>query len=507
MFNFKFARNSIKNNIRICLPFFLISLIFYILLFSTIALGDSTSLLKVEFGNNVWEIMRIPIFLLVFISSIAVSSAFSFTLTKRTDELKLYNLLGARYRDILILILKELVLLYLFIISFGTISGIAIGKFFYLIFINVIDVSYFNLEINLSIIFYSSLYYCLSFLFIMILSSRFIWKTIKSSHKHVKKKISNETRDFCIFIIICFLLIMAVFFNSAILKLGILILIIFVSFYFLQSYCLSKYIQLVRKKEKYYKKLNFLSINLILKQIKHNSLKLSFSALLLLLSSISMIIPFSGFYSESPIILNITPLSNTTQYETKYFNNLEEDRLDVSKKSYSGDLKNATSIAYYENQDYFISRDSRKKCSLSNNKLRTMDKVLTELGTISMIGLLTSISLSLLTGNIIFNSNVYLIKRKKENIFSFISLYLSTVDTIKWKRIQNILYFLIPIFLSTIGLMIILPLLLTTLQLLGIHNTKIIIKIVIFVSFINFSLYSLSFFFVKFINSLPSKEY
>ena len=499
MFNFKFAYKNIKNNIRICLPFMLISLVFYILLFSTIALGDSTSLLKVEFGDNIWEIMRTPIILLAFINSIAVTSAFSFGLSKRTDEFKLYNLLGAKYRDILILISKELVLLYIFIISIGTLSGIAIGKFFYLVFINVIDVSYFNLEISFSIIIFSSLYYCLSLFFIIILSSIIIWKTIKSSHIHVKTKRYNEIKNFCVsFIIFLLLLIMDIFFYSKILKLVILILIIFVSIYFLLSYCLSKCIQLIIKKDMYYKKLNFLSINIVLKEISNNSLKLAFSTFLLLVSAISMIISFSGFYSESPISLNSISINNIAYSKVKHFNNLEIVALDTSKKENN-------SIYDGDKPDFLLIKELKGRVTNSKTN-RIMNKDLTELGIISMISILISISLSLLCGSILFNSNVYLVNRKKEINFSFTNLFLSTVDKIRWQRIKNIIFFLTPIFLYTMGLIIVLPLLLKTIQLLGVRDTKIIINTTIVVTFINFLLYSLSFFFVKLINSLFSKE-
>lgn len=146
MFYVKLASRNIRKSLSNFLPFALSSVVMFImnLVIATILL--SPSLKKMPGAANVAMLLVLGLIVLTIFATIFMIYSYRFLLKRRTKEFGLYNILGLKKRQIVQISVLELLMMFIATVAAGTISGIILAKFLYLILINLLGENYFDLQ-------------------------------------------------------------------------------------------------------------------------------------------------------------------------------------------------------------------------------------------------------------------------------------------------------------------------------------------------------------------------
>lgn len=146
MFYLKIAWHNLKHSIDQYIPFLLASLLLY-------SLTCSTLLILLSGVGKDMGTASIALFLGVIVLSIfaVVMEHYSYNILmkQRSSEFGLYNILGMNKRQVARVASLELFIIYMFLISIGSLFSAFFAKFIYLIFVNIINYNELNLSLSL----------------------------------------------------------------------------------------------------------------------------------------------------------------------------------------------------------------------------------------------------------------------------------------------------------------------------------------------------------------------
>lgn len=313
--NLKLALNNIKKEKNTFSPFIISSLSMFIIVFIMFSMRVSHSLKKL---NN-WEIISKMLFFglvtVILFSIIFLFYSYNFLLNERSREYSIYNVLGFKKSNIILVAFYEILICLLIITGVGLIDGIAIAKFLFLIFVNVIGESYYNLEINpLAIIFVIETF----FLIFTILFSLGALKILKTSPKELLTKTSKgerEPKGKIILTISSLMLLISGYYLAltvdnpvnALTKFFIAVLLVIFGTYLFYIAVTISYLKMKKKMRSYYTSHNFISTNLLLYRMKANAIGLANITILLTMSLVTLIVTTGLFIGSKQVILDNFP--------------------------------------------------------------------------------------------------------------------------------------------------------------------------------------------------------
>ncbi|PFG89949.1 hypothetical protein BW154_10350 [Lactococcus lactis] len=315
MLNLKLALNNIKKEKNTFSPFIISSLSMFIIVFIMFSMRVSHSLKKL---NN-WEIISKMLFFglvtVILFSIIFLFYSYNFLLNERSREYSIYNVLGFKKSNIILVAFYEILICLLIITGVGLIVGIAIAKFLFLIFVNVIGESYYNLEINpLAILFVIETF----FLIFTILFSLGALKILKTSPKELLTKTSKgerEPKGKIILTISSLMLLISGYYLAltvdnpvnALTKFFIAVLLVIFGTYLFYIAVTISYLKMKKKMRSYYTSHNFISTNLLLYRMKANAIGLANITILLTMSLVTLIVTTGLFIGSKQVILDNFP--------------------------------------------------------------------------------------------------------------------------------------------------------------------------------------------------------
>ncbi|WP_241654686.1 FtsX-like permease family protein [Sporolactobacillus shoreae] len=131
----------------------------------------SPSLKKLQGGSSFAVLLGLGLIVLTIFATIFMIYSYRFLLKRRTKEFGLYNILGLKKRHIVRISILELFMMFLATVIAGTVLGIILAKFFYLIFIHLLGENYFDLQWSpLAVMIVTVIFACI-YLLLMIISS------------------------------------------------------------------------------------------------------------------------------------------------------------------------------------------------------------------------------------------------------------------------------------------------------------------------------------------------
>ncbi|WP_010631129.1 FtsX-like permease family protein [Sporolactobacillus vineae] len=146
MLYLKLAGRNIRQSISNFLPFALSSVVMFIMNLMVATILLSPSLKKLQGWGNFAMLLILGLIVLTLFAVIFMIYSYRFLLKRRTKEFGLYHILGLKKRQIARIAALELLMMLLATVIAGTILGIILAKFLYLIFIHLLGENYFDLQ-------------------------------------------------------------------------------------------------------------------------------------------------------------------------------------------------------------------------------------------------------------------------------------------------------------------------------------------------------------------------
>lgn len=148
MFYLKLAVRNIKKSLGIFSPFLLATTVMFAMTFIISNISFSKGVDKLRGAQYAQFMMFAGLFIVIVFSVIIVSYSYRFLLKQRTKEFGLYNILGLNKRQISKISFWELLIALVGTIITGTIVGVILSQFLFLVFVKIIGANYFNLGIS-----------------------------------------------------------------------------------------------------------------------------------------------------------------------------------------------------------------------------------------------------------------------------------------------------------------------------------------------------------------------
>ncbi|RYL92440.1 FtsX-like permease family protein [Sporolactobacillus sp. Y61] len=146
MFYLKLASRNIRQSMSHFLPFSLASVVMFIMNMLIATILFSPSLKKLQGASNAAMLLALGLIVLALFATIFLIYSYRFLLKQRTKAFGLYHILGLKKSQIVRISLLELLMMFLVTVVAGTVLGIILAKFFYLILIHLLGESYFDLQ-------------------------------------------------------------------------------------------------------------------------------------------------------------------------------------------------------------------------------------------------------------------------------------------------------------------------------------------------------------------------
>ena len=149
MFYLKLAIRNIKKSVGIFAPFLLATTVMFTMTFIISNISLSKGLDKLQGAQYAQFMLYAGLVIVILFSVVIVSYSYRFLLKQRTKEFGLYNILGLNKRQISTISFWELFITLLVTIVTGTIIGVILSEFSFLVFVKIIGANYFNLGLSL----------------------------------------------------------------------------------------------------------------------------------------------------------------------------------------------------------------------------------------------------------------------------------------------------------------------------------------------------------------------
>ncbi|BAV02268.1 FtsX-like permease family protein [Lactococcus formosensis] len=310
MLSFKLAVQNLKKGLKSFAPFLVASVTMFVLLFVTASIAQSPSLEKMKGGAAVGQMMSFAMWILAIFGGIILIYSYRFLQLQRSREFGLYDILGLGKKKIALVSFFELVMSYIATVIIGTIVGIAFSKFLFLIFINMIGESNFNLAITPASILTVAAIFLLFFAVLLVIGTFIIWKSssldlLREASKGEKEPKSN------IFMALIGIVLLVVGYGLALnvdnpvktlSTFFLAVLSVILGTYFFYISFTVWYLKWRKKRNSYYKPQNFITISSMLYRMKANAVGLANITILLSMTLVTLVVTIGIFFGTTQTV-------------------------------------------------------------------------------------------------------------------------------------------------------------------------------------------------------------
>ncbi|MDT2725622.1 FtsX-like permease family protein [Lactococcus formosensis] len=310
MLSFKLAVQNLKKGLKSFAPFLVASVTMFVLLFVTASIAQSPSLEKMKGGAAVGQMMSFAMWILAIFGGIILIYSYRFLQLQRSREFGLYDILGLGKKKIALVSFFELVMSYIATVIIGTIVGIAFSKFLFLIFINMIGESNFNLAITPASILTVAAIFLLFFAVLLVIGTFIIWKSssldlLREASKGEKEPKSN------IFMALIGIVLLVVGYGlalnvdnpvKALPTFFLAVLSVILGTYFFYISFTVWYLKWRKKRNSYYKPQNFITISSMLYRMKANAVGLANITILLSMTLVTLVVTIGIFFGTTQTV-------------------------------------------------------------------------------------------------------------------------------------------------------------------------------------------------------------
>ncbi|USJ20838.1 FtsX-like permease family protein [Lactococcus formosensis] len=310
MLSFKLAVQNLKKGLKSFAPFLVASVTMFVLLFVTASIAQSPSLEKMKGGAAVGQMMSFAMWILAIFGGIILIYSYRFLQLQRSREFGLYDILGLGKKKIALVSFFELVMSYIATVIIGTIVGIAFSKFLFLIFINMIGESNFNLAITPASILTVAAIFLLFFAVLLVIGTFIIWKSssldlLREASKGEKEPKSN------IFMALIGIVLLVVGYGlalnvdnpvKALSTFFLAVLAVILGTYFFYISFTVWYLKWRKKRNSYYKPQNFITISSMLYRMKANAVGLANITILLSMTLVTLVVTIGIFLGSTQTV-------------------------------------------------------------------------------------------------------------------------------------------------------------------------------------------------------------
>ncbi|WEV44839.1 FtsX-like permease family protein [Streptococcaceae bacterium ESL0687] len=300
MFYLKLAINNIRKSFSNFAPFLLASTVMYVmnLIIATILFSPSIDNMK-SGATVVRTLMGMGLVIISAFAVVILVYGYRFLVKRRTKEFGLYEILGLSKAQIAHISLDELIILFVTTVLAGTLIGLILAKFLFLILVSLIDGSNFGLEFSSQAIIVVSLIFLAIFFLLAIISTITIQKNsslnlLKEESRGEKEPKANFIFAFLSVILIGIGYYMAVTVKNpmtALTNFFIAVILVIVGTYL---FYLSFTIWLLRRqkanKNYYYQPKHFITVSSLLYRMKQNAVGLANITVLVAMTFVTLAI-------------------------------------------------------------------------------------------------------------------------------------------------------------------------------------------------------------------------
>ncbi|MDF2910382.1 MAG: transporter permease [Sporolactobacillus laevolacticus] len=356
MFYVKLASRNIRQSISNFLPFGLSSVVMFImnLMIATILL--SPSLKKLKGSGSFAMLLGLGLIVLSIFATIFMIYSYRFLLKRRTKEFGLYNILGLKKRHIVRISILELMMMFFATVITGTVFGIILAKFFYLILIHLLGESYFDLQWSPLAVVIVTMIFAGIYLLLMIISSFSIRRQsslelLKNASKGEKEPKSRGILALLGLVSLAIGYYLAVTVTSpldALTKFFIAVLfVIFGTLLFYLSFTIWLLKRQKKNKNYYYQPKHFITVSSMLYRMKQNAVGLANITILVtmtfvtLATTVGLYSSINGFLDDYFVRNTIININTTQQRATSFIAQVAEENGIPLKHKISYEMSNS----------------------------------------------------------------------------------------------------------------------------------------------------------------------
>lgn len=296
MFYLKLAQRNIRKSFKNFAPFLLATVMMFVLNFILASIAFSPELDKLDIKSVAVVLIIGQIILIPFSIGIEIY-AYRFLLKKRSREFGLYDILGLGKMQIIVVALLELLILLVATLLLGTIVGVILSKFLFLVFIALIGGNYFNLSFSMLSV---SMPVIVTVIAFVLLASISMWtihhhSSLALLHSENQGDREPKSRGFLAFL--GMLLLVIGYYLAITIKVNSLIIIIFagavllviVGTYLFYVAMTIWYLKRQKRGRKYYQPEKFITTNALLYRMKQNAIGLGNITILVTMAIVTLV--------------------------------------------------------------------------------------------------------------------------------------------------------------------------------------------------------------------------
>ncbi|MFX3619078.1 MAG: FtsX-like permease family protein [Sporolactobacillus sp.] len=319
MFYLKLASRNIRQSMSNFLPFGLSSVVMFLMNLMIATILFSPSLKKLPSWGNFAMLLGLGLVVLILFATIFMIYSYRFLLKRRTKEFGLYNILGLKKRQIVRISILELLMIFGATVVAGTVLGIILAKFLYLILIHLLGENYFVLQWSPRAVMIVTLAFACIYLLLMLIGSISIHRQsslelLKNASRGEKEPKSRSILAFLGMISLAIGYYLAVTVTSpldALTKFFIAVLfVIFGTLLFYMSFTIWLLKRQKKIKNYYYQPKHFITVSSMLYRMKQNAVGLANITILVTMTFVTLATTI-GLYSSINGFLNDYFVRNT----------------------------------------------------------------------------------------------------------------------------------------------------------------------------------------------------
>ena len=296
MFYLKLAQRNIRKSFKNFAPFLLATLMMFVLNFILASIAFSLELDKLDIKSVAVVLIIGQIILIPFSIGIEIY-AYRFLLKKRSREFGLYDILGLGKAQIIFVALLELLFLLIATLLLGTIIGIILSKFLFLVFIALIGGNYFNLTFSVVGIVMPIIVTLTAFVLLALISMWTIHHHSSLSLLHSENQGEREPKSRGFLAFLGMLLLVIGYYMAITIKVNSLMIIIFagavilviVGTYLFYVAFTIWYLKRQKRGRKYYQPEKFITTNALLYRMKQNAIGLGNITILVTMAIVTLV--------------------------------------------------------------------------------------------------------------------------------------------------------------------------------------------------------------------------
>lgn len=306
MFYLKLASRNIRQSMSNFLPFGLSSVVMFLMNLMIATILFSPSLKKLPSWGNFAMLLGLGLVVLILFATIFMIYSYRFLLKRRTKEFGLYNILGLKKRQIVRISILELLMIFGATVVAGTVLGIILAKFLYLLLIHLLGENYFDLQWSPRAVMIVTLAFACIYLLLMIIGSISIHRQsslelLKNANRGEKEPKSRSILAFLGMISLAIGYYLAVTVTSpldALTKFFIAVLfVIFGTLLFYMSFTIWLLKRQKKSKNYYYQPKHFITVSSMLYRMKQNAVGLANITILVTMTFVTLATTV-GLYSS-----------------------------------------------------------------------------------------------------------------------------------------------------------------------------------------------------------------